>query len=171
MKALLIFAFIVSLTLVSLTPSTAKVAAASSSDDRAIRAVIEAFRVGIIERDKAALNRLPVSADITFVASIDPVTLARLRTRRAEAKRLIPGTYPAFVEDIVSSKTRSEETFDKISVRSDGSVATVYFRYTFKEYGTMTNWGHESWSLVATDAGWKISSIIYSLNLPAPPKR
>lgn len=165
-KALPILAIIVGLILVSLTSSTAKVAAASSADDSAIRAVVEAFRVGVIARDRAALNRLPVSPDITFVASIDPTTLARLRTRHAEAKRLIPGTYPAFVEVIVSSKTRSEETFDKISVRSDGSVATVYFSYTFKEDGTVTNWG-----LVATDAGWKISSIIYSLSLPTPSKR
>ena len=81
------------------------------------------------------------------------------------------GTYPAFVDDIVSSKTRSEETFDEIEIRCDGSFATVYFSYRFKEDGIVTNWGHESWGLVATDEGWKISSINYSLTFPPPPKR
>ena len=143
----------------------------SAKDDAAIRAVIEAFRIGIIARDKVALNRLPVSPGITFIASIDPETLTRVRTRRADAKRLVPGTYPAFVDDIVSSKTRSEETFNDIEIQSDGSVATVYFSYKFKEDDVVTNWGHESWGLVATDDGWKISSINYSLTFPPPPKR
>ncbi|CAN5193831.1 hypothetical protein BH09PSE2_BH09PSE2_19600 [soil metagenome] len=154
-------------------PATAAEGAApvSAQSDAGIRAVIEAFRGGIIAKDKAALNRLPVIPGITLLASVDPETLARTRLRRPGAKRLVPGTYPEFVDQITAAGPQSEETFSDISIRADGAIATVYFSYTFQEDGVVTNWGHESWGLVVTDDGWKISSIVYSITLPSSVKR
>ncbi|MBN8816790.1 MAG: nuclear transport factor 2 family protein [Sphingomonas sp.] len=136
-----------------------------------IRGVIDTFRVAIIAKDKAALERLPATDTISFIASIDPPTLARLRQRRPDAKRIFPSSYAEFVKGVVTDPTRQEEKFSNIRIHSDWAVATVWFDYSFLENGKVSNWGHESWGLVRTDDGWRISSIIYSIALPAPAKQ
>ena len=142
---------------------------AQTGDEAEIRAVIETFRTAIIAKDKAALDRLPASDGISFVSAIDPATLARVRQRRPEAKRLQIGSYAEFVAEITTSKVMQEEIFSNITIRSDGSVAAVTFDYDFRENGVVTNSGLESWGLVHGDDGWKIASIIYSIALPETP--
>lgn len=166
MNSLTIFMIATGFVPANLPLMAARPSPTSATDTSAIHAVIETFRVAIIARDRAKLNNLVVSPTITFLASIEPDTLARVRTRRPSATRLVPGDYPAFVDEIVSSKAQPEETFDDIAIRGDGSVATAYFTYSYKEGGMVINSGHETWGLVATDDGWKISSIVYSITLP-----
>lgn len=154
----------VALLLAVVTPAQAQ-----TGDEAAIRAVIETFRTAIIAKDKVALNRLPASDGISFLSAIDPATLARVRQRRPEAKRLQIGSYAEFVAEITTSKVAQEEIFSNITIRSDGSVAAVTFDYDFRENGVVTNSGLESWGMVHGDDGWKIASIIYSASIPEKP--
>lgn len=144
-------------------------ASAQAGDEAAIRAVIETFRTAIIAKDRAALVGLPASDGISFLSAIDPVTLARVRQRRPDAKRLQVGSYGEFVAEITTSKVPQEETFSNIRIHSDGSVASVTFDYDFRENGVVTNSGLESWGMVHGDDGWKIASIVYSVSVPQTP--
>jgi hypothetical protein len=45
----------------------------------------------------------------------------------------------------------------------------VTFDYTFLSDGRETNRGKEAWLLVRTEAGWKITTLAYSYDLPAAP--
>ena len=144
-------------------------AAAQDDDDAAIRAVIEDFRTAIIAKDGAALARLSVNDDISFIYAVEEKTLATVRRRRPEALRAVAGTYAAFVAEIASSKVMQEETFSNIRIISDGSIASVTFDYDFRENGVVTNLGLESWGMVHSDEGWKIGSILYSIALPETP--
>ena len=40
----------------------------------------------------------------------------------------------------------------------------MWFDYSFHAGGRETNHGREAWQLVNTDDGWKIISVIYSVN-------
>ena len=139
----------------------------TSGEQPAIRAVIEKFRTAIIARDGATLNALQLNDHITFVGVADAATLARTRLKRPAATGVDTGSYGNFVRDIVTATVSSEEKFSNVAIRSDGAIADVYFDYTFEEDHVVTNWGHESWNLVRTPDGWKISAIVYSITLPA----
>ena len=49
-------------------------------------------------------------------------------------------------------------------------MASVAFDYRFLGDGKETNRGQEVWSLVRTDAGWKIVSVIWSLRWTPKPQ-
>ena len=77
-----------------------------------------------------------------------------------------------FIDGIVKNPARVEETFDNVRIDSDGDVAQVWFDYSFNEAGYKANWGKESWHMVRTGDGWKINSVIWSMEFnPVPPKR
>jgi hypothetical protein len=45
----------------------------------------------------------------------------------------------------------------------------VHFGYAFLSDGRRTNYGKEAWRLANTDEGWKMVSVIWSINpVPAP---
>ena len=59
-------------------------------------------------------------------------------------------------------------------IETDGEVAQVWFDYSFMVGSYRANWGKEAWHLVRTDAGWKIASVVWSMETnpepPPPPK-
>jgi len=126
--------------------------------------VLETFRTSIITKNGAALRRLSLGDDVPLVPVDDDRASAASRKGHRSAKRARPFTYKGFVNFVVSSKDRNEETFSNVQIRTDGLVASVYFDYTFRVNGSLTNWGHETWGLAKTDTGWKISSICWSVS-------
>lgn len=144
-------------------------ASARVGADDQIRELVERFRVAIIAKDRAALLALPVNPQIGLAAAVDPATLAKARVKRPNAKANQITSYADFVEEIVTGKARSEETFSHVRISSDGTIGQMYSDYQFLEDGKVTNWGHESWLLIRTDDGWKIAAIAYSVTLPRKP--
>jgi len=71
----------------------------------------------------------------------------------------------------------TEDKFDNIQIIEDGTVASVVMDYSFWANGSMTNWGNKNLLLVKKDGKWKITSVIYSLELtdfyaqPSPKER
>ena len=144
--------------------------AADDTDHPESRAVIESFRTSIIERDKPRFLALFVQPDLPWQSVLGDSSLAQLKVKRPEAikARYKPDKNPtAFIDSIVKSEKRSEETFDNIRIDADADIAAVSFDYAFLSDGKKTNWGQESWLLVRTEAGWKITTLAYSINVPA----
>lgn len=141
-------------------------ASPSADSNKQIRSVLERFRVSIIAKDRAELLALPMNPQINLAAAIDAETLARVRIKRPEAKGSQISSYADFVDEIVTAKARSEEQFSRVRISTDGAVGQLYCDYRFLEDGKVTNWGHETWLLIRTDAGWKIAAIAYSISLP-----
>ncbi len=75
-------------------------------------------------------------------------------------------THLGFIDGIVQDKASKEETFDNIRIDTDGDIASVIFDYEFRSDGKAGNHGKEAWHLVRTDDGWKIVSVIWSMNWP-----
>lgn len=83
--------------------------------------------------------------------------------RKPGQPRVRPSTYLKFTESVGNSKLPVEERFYNVRIHSNGSIGTVYFDFEFVEDGKVTNQGAESWHMVKTEQGWKISSMVFSI--------
>ena len=123
-----------------------------------IDTIVKAFQAAIIAKDRAALEAMFLPADNSWLmVASDP---ARLKPGQP---RVRPSSYRQFAESIGNSKVPVEERFYNVRIHSNGSIGTVYFDFEFVENGKVTNKGAESWHMVKTEGGWKISSMVFSL--------
>lgn len=155
-----------------LSPWVAFAQAPSNPDEAGIRQVIEAFRVSIIERDKERFMKLFLEGGVSWQSTLSDEALARIREKNPKALKLRvnPANNPtSFIDEIVADKASSEETFDNIRIDSDGDIAAVTFDYRFLSDGKETNHGKEAWQLIRSADGWRIVSVVWSVNLPAKP--
>lgn len=170
MKALwIVFACLLSLPVCAQSPPAGAPAGARSESEAdphaGIRAVIEAFRGAIIDKDKARFVGLFAPGAVAWqsVASDEDVERLRVEHPAAVKARFDPGnTHLSFIDGIVADPRRTEETFDRIRIDSDGDIASVVFDYRFLSGGVESNRGQEGWHLLRTDQGWRIISVIWS---------
>ena len=158
--------------MLSLASLSALARAPADPDEAGIRRVIESFRTAIIERDKPRFLALFLEGGVSWQSTLSDEALARLREKNPKAVKLRvdPNRNPtSFIDGIVADKDSSEETFDNIRIDSDGDVAAVTFDYRFLSNGKETNSGKEAWQLIRTADGWRIVSVIWSVNLPPGP--
>ena len=151
-------------------------AAAEPGDREKIGQVVETFRVAVIKKDKDSFMKLFYSEAIPWIGVTTDKTMARERAEEPDMppqKKLSAGSNPRkFIEGIAKSQELVEEKFDNVRIDSDGDVAQVWFDYSFNRGGYKANWGKESWHLVRTEEGWKISSVIWSMEFnPEPPPK
>ncbi|GAB3349764.1 Cif family virulence factor [Lysobacter tyrosinilyticus] len=153
------------------TPEPLATTTAASSPESAtaqIRNVIETFRTSIIKRDKPAFERLFLHEHITWQSVKGDEALQRVRQKVPTASKLTVDatkTPYSFIAGIVADKDSSEETFSNVKIDTDGDIASVHFDYAFLRNGKETNHGQEAWHLLRTQDGWKIASVIWSVNL------
>ena len=93
--------------------------------------------------------------------------LQQRRAHKPDAARFRASDYDTFARSIEQSKAAEEERFSNIRIHTDGAVASVHFDFVYLSDGKPANQGQEAWHLIRTDAGWKIVSLIYSVDRPA----
>ena len=153
--------------------------AASAPEDRAsIEKIVETFRVSIINKDKDSFLKLFYSESIPWIGVTTDKSLAWQNAHKPkpglpDLKKIFAGDGPKkFIEGIVKFGGNDEEKFDNVRIESDGDVAQVWFDYSYNFNGYKANWGKEAWHLVRTEGGWKISSVIWSMEFnPEPPPK
>lgn len=74
-----------------------------------------------------------------------------------------------FIDWVVSDKQTKEVRFSNMIIHSNGDVASVYCDYAFYLNHEITNYGKETFTLVRTKDGWKISAIAFSSKLAKSP--
>ncbi|NHZ93009.1 nuclear transport factor 2 family protein [Massilia sp. CCM 8733] len=149
------------------------------ADIAALEKVVDTFRVAIIKKDKPAFMGLLYSPTIPWigVATDSSVKMAneRRKAKSLPGIRKVSGTGSAteFIDHIVESEQAIEETVDNVRIDSNGDVAQIWFDYSYVRDGYKQNWGQEAWHMVRTDEGWKINSVIWSMefNPVLPPPR
>lgn len=138
-----------------------------------IQSVIDAFEQSIKSKNKNQFLSLFVDPNASMIAVVSEEGMV---TRRAAVEKINREDNKNFVATrtwtsspnkminrITSSKVNEQESLDNIKILSDGNIATVYFDYVYYKDNKKQNWGKESWQMVQTLEGWKISSIIYSI--------
>ena len=173
--------FVASCLVIGLSLSTPLPALAQNpaADKQQIEAIVETFRMAIINKDPDSFMKLFLHEDITWSGVMSDGSLERINASIKDPAEPRPKKYfnskpRKFIEGIAKRPARLEETFDTIRIDSDGDVAQVWFDYTFVEDGHKNNWGKESWQMVRTATGWKIAAVIWSMEdnpVPAPAQK
>ena len=139
-----------------------------AADSSQIQQLVERFKGAIRAKDGETMHSLFLPGG-SWLQGLDKASLAKVRTREPKARQFIPGNYEQFAKFVGSSPKPIEETFDNVRIETDGVVGTVYFDYRFLADGKVTNHGAETWQLVNTDDGWKISAMLFSVVLDDNP--
>jgi hypothetical protein len=129
-----------------------------------IQRVVEAFRTSIIAKDKSMLGSLFIPIGGSWIMVIGDEMYQRMKAMRPSVAKIKPGTYQEFVDSVGASHQRLEEIFSNLRIDTDGAVASVYFDYVFLSDDKEKNRGSETWQLVNTGDGWKISALSYSID-------
>lgn len=138
--------------------------AAHTLDRGHIQQLVDRFKAAIIAKDGNAMHAMFLPGG-SWLQGTDKPTLAKVRAKQPDAKQFAPGDYEKFAKFVGSAPKPIEETFDNVRIETDGIVGTVYFNYRFLIDGKPSNHGVETWQVVNTDDGWKISAMLYSVIL------
>ena len=127
-----------------------------------IEQVIERFQTAIIAHDKTTLEGMFVAEGGSWFEVLGEDAYRQIKTKKPELSRVHADNYRHFAAFIGDSKQRIEEKFSNVRIQTDGAVASVYFDFVFLVDGKRNNVGSETWQLVHTGEGWKISAMAYS---------
>ena len=132
-----------------------------------INNLINKYIKSVIDRDSVAFYNLFNDGVVTWCAALKDRSQAKEIEKKGEAKagsNYFSGTYKGFFRSLFKFKT-TEDKFDNIKIIEDGTVASVTMDYSFWGNDKMTNWGNKYLALIKRDGQWKITGVIFSLEL------
>lgn len=138
-----------------------------TDDKRFITDVINTYSKSVIEKDSTVFYGLFNDGPVTWCAALKDKSIEREFVKggsKSERKSYFSGSYQAFMRSLFRYKS-TEDKFDNIQIIEDGTVASVSMNYSFWANNKMTNWGGKYLSLIKRDGKWKITSVIYSIEL------
>jgi ketosteroid isomerase-like protein len=142
----------------------ARAADTHEADVAAIRQVVEQFKAAIIAHDGKTLGSLFLQDHDSWLSVADDQTWAAVKKRHPKAPKVLRSSWKKFADIVEKSPKPIEERFYNVRIETNGTVASVWFDFDFLEDGKVDNRGSESWQLVRAEDGWKISSMLYSMD-------
>ncbi|GEM_PF-4854026 len=142
------FRFIYQLIICFTLPGLCAFAQDAKSEEGPVMEVIDSFLKAIDQKDTALFNSLLIANAQAFVQQGDEV---KARTM----KMLVD--FPA------NQQWKERLNQDKVKMTISGTVASVTAPYLFYIDNVLSHCGHESFSLVKEKAGWKITSLTYTV--------
>jgi len=138
-------------------------ATAHAADVAAIEKVVEQFKAAIIARDGKTLGLLFLQDHDSWLSVADEAAWVKVKALRPQARKVVPSSWKKFTEFVQNEKRPIEERFYNVRIDTNGAVAAVWFDFDFLIDDKVTNRGSESWQMVRSDDGWKISSMLFSM--------
>lgn len=132
-----------------------------------IKSIIETYSKSVIDKDSTTFYALFNDGPVTWCAALkDRSTIKENEGKGAAAARsnYFSGSHKGFFRGLYNYAS-TEDKFDNIRIIEDGTVATVSMDYSFWANKKMTNWGGKYLTLIKRDGRWKITSVIYSVEL------
>ena len=139
----------------------------TTNSKKEISMLIDQYSKSVIEKDSAKFYSLFNDGQVTWCAALKDRSQAKeIETKRTKAtgSNYFSGSYKGFFRSLFSDKS-TEDKFDNIHIVEDGTVASVTMDYSFWADNKMTNWGGKYLNLIKRDGKWKITSVIYSMEL------
>lgn len=151
---------------VSHTPDapSAKLSAPATAE---IEQLMAEYHQAVTSHDGARLASLFLDKSSWFNV-LSGAAYTRARTKDPAALKVRPWTFRAFAKVVSSSHAALDPEHSNVRILTDGTIASVYFKYVFLIDGKPENQGSETWQLVKASDGWKIAAITYSSNPTAP---
>lgn len=132
-----------------------------------IEQMVHKFDLAILEKDEVSLRNLILHDSIPWIGIVSDKSLENVYAKypNAKIKKLMKLSPEQFIDSIVNNPNPTKEEFTNLKINVDHGIASVHFDYQFFENNKLKNFGQESWQLVNTESGWKINSVIYSVDL------
>ncbi|SHH26492.1 nuclear transport factor 2 family protein [Flavobacterium johnsoniae] len=137
----------------------------TSKDKEEIHQLLNSFMQSIVKKDSITFNSLFFKGNVNWIGVIKEKSQAKtIEDNPSIVKNYFTSTYTSFIQSILRDK-KSEEKFENIVIQNDDAIASVTFDYSFWSEDSMTNWGNEYWQLVKINGQWKISSVLFSIEI------
>ena len=140
---------------------------AAAADTAAIEQVMAGFHQAVVSHDGEKLKGFFLPQGTAWFNVLTGEALIRARAKTPDAPKVRPGSFQDFAAFVSGGKADLDPRHTEVEIRSDGTVATAWFRFSFLIGGQEKNHGYETWQLVKAEEGWKIAAISYSSD-PAP---
>ncbi len=144
-----------------------------NSDKDQIKQTLSTFMDCLVKKDSVEFYNLFAPEPVVWIGVFKEKSQQDRMQNKKAIKDYFTSTYQKFYRSISESGT-DEEKFYNVQIIEDGSIASVIFDYSFWEKGEKINWGKESWAMVKLNGVWKISAVLFSLemeNVNPEPKR
>lgn len=138
-----------------------------TSNKKEIYNIIKLYSESVIQKDSITFYNLFNDGTVTWCAALkDKSQQKEVEKKGADKARTnyFSSSYKDFLRGLFNYET-TEDKFDNIAIIEDGTVASVTMDYSFWANNKMTNWGGKYLTLIKRDGKWKITSVIYSLEL------
>ncbi|OXE99983.1 putative lumazine-binding protein [Flavobacterium araucananum] len=138
-----------------------------TTDKQEISAIINQYSESVIKKDSITFYTLFNEGTVTWCAAIKDKSQSKEIEKKGLEKagtNYFTGSYKGFLRGLFKYES-TEDKFDNIHIIEDGTVAAVTMDYSFWANNKMTNWGGKYLTLIKRDGKWKITSVIYSLEL------
>lgn len=138
-----------------------------SAAETEITQILKVYSKSVIERDSIAFYDLFNDGIVTWCAALKDSSQEKemLKEGKKTARsNYSSGSYKGFMRALFRYKS-TEDKFDNIKIVNDGTVASVMMDYSFWANGKMTNWGSKFLGLIKRDGKWKITNVVYSIEL------
>lgn len=148
--------------LVAVQAFSANAGSASNGDKNlpALHALWKDYQHAVAKKDASELLSMYVSVDVPVMGSFAPKSYALVT---AANKQPVPRTLLTTAkEDVVGEVKLPPDRIEHLDIHSDGEVGSVSFDYRAK-----VGHGRIIWTTVLTNHGWKIASVVYSINVAA----
>jgi hypothetical protein len=136
--------------------------AATTQDSIDVQHVMDAYHEAVVTHDGSRLAALFIPEGSTWLNVLSDDAYARARAKSPYATKVRVGSYKDFAKLVSTSKANFNPTHTNIRIKSDGTIAAVYFDFVFLIDGKEQNRGSESWQLVKGSDGWRIATITCS---------
>jgi hypothetical protein len=132
-------------------------------DTVAIRKVLNSFMQAIIKKDSATLASTFANTPSAWIEvhARGAKTVAYYKKQDPSASFIAVNNYKDFIAFVTHTKNQLEEKVYNVRIRTDGSVASLSFDYSFWVNNQKNNWGEENWELIFNGTDWKIAAIIW----------
>lgn len=129
-------------------------------DVAALRTLWNNYQRAVATKDAPALLAMYANGDVPVIGGISQKSYAVIS---AANKQPVPRTVSSTAKEDVASEVRMPpDQTENLDIHSDGEVGSVSWDYNAK-----IGHGRTIWTTVYTNDGWKISSVVYSINVPA----
>ncbi len=142
----------------------------SITDKTEIIKLVATFSDCLIKKDSVTFYSLFHNDPIVWVGVFKEKTHEDIMKKSTHKENYFTSTYKGFFRSIggmsdMSGMGGAEEKFKNVIIIADESIASVTFDYSFWGNNEKINWGKESWGLVKINGQWKITSVIFSIEL------
>jgi len=155
------------LSIIGLITVSQSYAQQSPDNKKEIRIILDTYSKCVTEKDSAAFYNLFNNGIVTYCAAIKDRSQAKEIGKsgsKGVRSNYFASSYKDFMRSVCSMKS-AEDKFDNVRIVEDGTVASVTLDYSFWADSKMTNWGGKYLTLIKRDGKWKITSVIYSVEL------